>query len=189
MAEKRLAYCAQLLIQLVNGARVSEAVDCFFRWLESGNRNLNIRTRKVPNFKKKQVREENVKLSDGSEKKIKIWNKVPKTKAQLEKDMRLMSVPPEITEEDRERFLKIQNRLKAGNPVEALRSFTRRTLSLRTHAFRYAWQSDQIDRGESPLDIAKKQGRKTLQSLMDYTQTKRNRKKLIEEIQGTTLNG
>ena len=46
----RQAYASVLYIQLVNGSRVSEAHECFIKWVKTGNREQNVLTRKVPKY-------------------------------------------------------------------------------------------------------------------------------------------
>jgi site-specific recombinase XerD len=46
---------AVLYIQLVNGSRVSEAVEAFNRFLETGKRELEIRVRKIKKFETRRI--------------------------------------------------------------------------------------------------------------------------------------
>ena len=43
---RKLAYCCILLIQLRNGSRISEAIEAFKKWVETGKRELKIPVRK-----------------------------------------------------------------------------------------------------------------------------------------------
>lgn len=165
---RRLAYTATLYIQLRNGARLSEGVDTFDHWLTTGNREPLIRVRKIPINVKKVKGTRKATLESGEVIELPVYEKIPKSEARLEEEKIQMLVPNEVTEADRQTFLKFKKQLLNGG--EALRSYTKNVLKIRTHALRYAWRSKMAELGVDPMDMAKMQGRAGMGSLYKYTQ-------------------
>jgi len=44
---RALAYANILALQLANGLRIGEAIDCYYQWVESGEREIMVRVRKT----------------------------------------------------------------------------------------------------------------------------------------------
>lgn len=168
----RITHCSVLLIQLINGARISEAFDAMRFWTENGNyeQQVNVRKRgKVVNC-----------LTCGGFYSLRSKEHGPKEHTELtghaefsqpynRPEPRLMSIPKELTEEDR----KIAEKgVQRGVTVNATKLFAIKVMGFNTHALRYAQITELARKGMAPQVIAKVTHHKTLTFILSYTQQK-----------------
>ena len=137
---KRLLYLTILYIQLCNGLRVSESVDAFLKWLETGYRELNINVRK---------------RSDNYHRLVIIPREVS--------DLR--SILQEVLNE-----FKIKSNLPLPEVLtNRVKNFATHTLKINTHALRYAFITFMSKKLKlMPQELAKLTGHKDIKFIMHY---------------------
>jgi len=144
--KKRYSNLAVCRIQVANGSRVSEAVDAWNQFLETGMRELWVRVRKR-------------------------WRKDKETGQVAQKDeRRQMLIPPCVDQwgVPRRKIQVCKFLCECG---------------LRTHALRYAFIGHELDKGVSPVVVAKITHHKDLNMILHYAQ-KRLAKRELRQVVG-----
>jgi hypothetical protein len=180
--KSRMVNLCVLLTQLVNGARVSEAYDSIFLWALDGRRENQVRVRKhrfpCTCSHSKQAHPDPVtrKLTGACQTKKGCAQKCLAYVPDRSKvDMRLMVIPPEIPQEDREA---VRQGIEGGTSLDAVKVWVGDNLNFNSHSLRYSDISylgtppEQGGLGKSPQIIAKQTHQTKVDLIVRYTQQK-----------------
>ncbi len=175
----RIFHCSILLVQLINGARISEAFDAAINWVNNSKREQEIRVRK----RRARCVCLHVKINDrGNSSGHELVSKGKRGKCKVpgcvckeyrpdvtDIETRLMTIPPELTEQDR---AIADAAIEYGVTINATKLFALKVLHFNTHSLRYAQITELARQGKPPQLIAKITHHKGLDFILKYTQQK-----------------
>lgn len=171
--KKRLTHYSILLTQLVNGARISEALDAVSGWSADPERERQIQVRKLgkivrcnecgTSFSNRSKVNSPAKHSLATGHKKKGFVEIPIV------EYRLVVIPSECLLEDRPY---IQESLERGLTIGAVKAFALRNLKFNTHSLRYAKITALSASGTPAQMVAKITHHKNLSFITDYTSQK-----------------
>lgn len=165
LAPTRLSHYSVLLTQLVNGTRVSEALDAVGQWSIDGQREQQVKVRKLGHL----LRCEQCGLKFNVRSKVNSPAKHTKETGHDEftevevLENRLVVIPEQCLSEDRP---------LTAVTVGAVKVFALRNLHLNTHSLRYAKITSLSASGQPAQMIAKITHHRNLNFITDYTSQK-----------------
>jgi integrase len=184
--DRRPFFIAVLLTQLTNGGRISESYEAMKRWLEGGDRTLEVRLRKrgkllVCESCKLAWKKRGTKGREAAAKHVAQTGHMLVEKLDIQ--MRRMEIPPEVLDLDREPLFEITD---AHATAEAARKYASLKLGFNTHSLRYSWRTKAEDLGISSAVGRRITGHTSQDQYDGYlSQRKANEalKKMVEETE------
>lgn len=165
----RLASLSVMLVQQLNGSRVSEAYDAVLGWSGDGVREQKVVVRKHRRrcLCNHSYRKHLLVGKERAECRSEGCGCIGYTPDPKDVELRLMIVPPFVRQEDRE-FVRMA--LKNKTTIDAVIEFSRRNMAFNTHSLRYAFISKQARDNVPAQTVAKMTHHKKLDYIIDYTQ-------------------
>lgn len=180
-----------LLTQLINGSRISEAINAYnqfiarkdsFSKVGKNKRYIDVIIEKR-GWKQFYIYDANgnkvidhinrYKGNDGEEK-VRKYYKTEKKAEQVKKLKRLVIIPAEISD----------SLPTYPHTKNAINNFSQKRYGYNTHALRYCWQTDDAQKGTPSQITASTMGHSSTQHLIKYTDAQAGRKHLIDRIEG-----